>query len=63
LLFFICNGRFPFTDVEEADDEEEARKSLEVYRNEIKQVQDLRAPSILPLAKDIYMQMLVLDPL
>ena len=62
LLFFICNRRLPFTYVKEADPEETARKSLEVYRREIKQLQDRPAPSILPLAKDIYMQMLVLDP-
>ena len=65
LLFEICNQRHPFIFVRRSDyddDDELARECLEVYRSEIKQLQDLEAPSVLPLAKDIYMQMLVLDP-
>lgn len=40
LLYYIFNRRHPFSRVKEDDKNEEARKSLEGYRIEIKQLQD-----------------------
>jgi len=64
LLFKICNSnKRPFCYVYgEKEKKSEAEKQLQIYESEMSKLRDRAAPEVLPLAKDIYMQMLVIDP-